>query len=361
MCTTASASAAAPTVSRYDREPDAGRRTRRRRRSERAAGGRRTRGVRETRATRSRSGRNATSARVATTVTLRRCASRRRPRRRERHDEGERDEQRRQVQHDGCCVDPGELGDEGENAVPERERVAGMQAPVAKLVDDAERRQLRRLGELADTCEMEERVAVDDRRRPPDDCPERHPRGHERGDRQRARRVRGERDRAGGAEARPRARRPRALPRCRSRASGDPFARNVTPIATRTSHEPPGQRSRPPPGRSAPASRSRAGSNAPGTSTTHANAAARRIARPAPSAGRTRDRARTAQAPTRHCGDRRRRGSSATGARTHPRSWAAVSPSGLRARTQPPYTSRDVRCGHDLGITFPVALDEQTP
>ena len=56
-------------------------------------------------------------------------------------------------------IDAGEPCDEREQAVPERKRVAGVQAAVAELVDRAERDRAE-IVELADAAEVEERVSL---------------------------------------------------------------------------------------------------------------------------------------------------------------------------------------------------------
>ena len=95
----------------------------------------------------------------------------------------ERGEDRRQVEHDDGRVDVGQPRDHRQPGMPHRERVAGMEAAVAELVDDVERGQVERL-ELPHPAEVEERVAVDRVRRPPDRAREqRRRRGHA-GDRQ---------------------------------------------------------------------------------------------------------------------------------------------------------------------------------
>src|SRR6266545_365841 len=64
-------------------------------------------------------------------------------------------------------IDGAEPSDKGNGGVPDREGIAGVEPPVPELVDDVERGQVERL-ELTDTPEMEETVAVDRVRRPPD-------------------------------------------------------------------------------------------------------------------------------------------------------------------------------------------------
>src|SRR5439155_18162918 len=61
-------------------------------------------------------------------------------------------------------------------AVPERERVAGVQTAVLELVDGAEV-EVAELDELADTCKVEEPVAADDARHVPERDPEPEPAG----------------------------------------------------------------------------------------------------------------------------------------------------------------------------------------
>ena len=69
-------------------------------------------------------------------------------------------------------VDSRESADQGEHAVPERKGVLRVQAAVAKLVDDVNGVQDGHLVELSDPSQMEEGIAVDDGRRPPDDAAE---------------------------------------------------------------------------------------------------------------------------------------------------------------------------------------------
>ena len=88
----------------------------------------------------------------------------------EREHERERREHARLVLHDGARIDAREPRDEREPAVPERERVARVQASVLELVDRAQRERAE-VVELAHPAEMEERVALDD----PLDAPERDP------------------------------------------------------------------------------------------------------------------------------------------------------------------------------------------
>ena len=64
------------------------------------------------------------------------------------------------MQHDAGRVDTGDLGDGGEKPVPERERVAGMEAAVGELVDPVQREVPERV-ELAHAGEMEQAVAAD--------------------------------------------------------------------------------------------------------------------------------------------------------------------------------------------------------
>ena len=160
--------------------------------------------------------------------------------------------------HSGSCSTtcvgsaPASLGDEREEGVPERERVTRMQTAVAKLVDGADM-QVAELGELADTTEVEERIAVDDAR----DVPEQHaeaetdqrndegvarPAGRRpraartaarRGRRRRERRARARSSRGRGTRAGAPARAPRARTR-RSQMlrAGVAPARRATPATT---------------------------------------------------------------------------------------------------------------------------------
>ena len=64
-------------------------------------------------------------------------------------------------------IDAGELRDEREPAVPERERVAGMEAAVLELVDGAQRERAE-VVELPDAAEVEDHVALDDALDPPE-------------------------------------------------------------------------------------------------------------------------------------------------------------------------------------------------
>ena len=73
---------------------------------------------------------------------------------------GERHEQRRLVAHDHAGIDAREPGDEGEQLVPERERVAGVQTTVLELVDAAQVEGCQ-VDELADARFVEEAVARD--------------------------------------------------------------------------------------------------------------------------------------------------------------------------------------------------------
>ena len=68
-------------------------------------------------------------------------------------------------------VDAGEVRDHRQEPVPERERVARVQAAVGELVDRAQREPVEGI-ELANAREMEERVAGEGRRDPPERDPE---------------------------------------------------------------------------------------------------------------------------------------------------------------------------------------------
>ena len=81
------------------------------------------------------------------------------------------------MQHNLRRIGAGELGDEREEGVPERERVARMQTAVVKLVDRADVEVAEGI-ELAHAAEVEEGVTVDD----PGDVPEQDPE-HEPGER----------------------------------------------------------------------------------------------------------------------------------------------------------------------------------
>ncbi len=78
-----------------------------------------------------------------------------------------RRQHRRLVQHDLGGIEEADPRDEGEEAVPERERVAGMEPPVRELVDGPERERAERI-QLLHAREMEEPVAAD----VPGDVPE---------------------------------------------------------------------------------------------------------------------------------------------------------------------------------------------
>ncbi len=80
------------------------------------------------------------------------------------------------MQHGGAGCDAAELRDEREERVPERKRVAGVQASVAELVHGTERERAE-VVELAHAREMLERVAVDDAGHVPERDPEHEPAG----------------------------------------------------------------------------------------------------------------------------------------------------------------------------------------
>ena len=88
-----------------------------------------------------------------------------------RDERGERREDAGFVAHDERRVDAGQLGDPGEKPVPERERVAGVQAAVPELVHGVDPHVVER-DQLAHPCQVEERVAVDGPREPPERDPE---------------------------------------------------------------------------------------------------------------------------------------------------------------------------------------------
>jgi hypothetical protein len=73
--------------------------------------------------------------------------------------ERERQEHSRKVEEGRGRRDPGELRDHRHRGVPERERVTGVQAPVAELVERAQRQVVHR-EQLLCPREVEERVAV---------------------------------------------------------------------------------------------------------------------------------------------------------------------------------------------------------
>ena len=98
--------------------------------------------------------------------------------------EAERQQHGRPVQHDLGGVDTGQLRDEREKAVPERERIARVQPAVAVLVQGAQRERAE-VVELPDPAEMEERIAAIRR-----DPPERDPGGEP--EQEHAERPRGE-------------------------------------------------------------------------------------------------------------------------------------------------------------------------
>ena len=85
---------------------------------------------------------------------------------------GERSEHRRPVEDDVHRVGARDLCHEGEEAVPERERVAGVEPPVGELVRRVEREVVEG-EELLDAREVEEPVAAD----VPGDAPEEDPEG----------------------------------------------------------------------------------------------------------------------------------------------------------------------------------------
>ena len=92
------------------------------------------------------------------------------------------------MEHDRVGVDSGQLRDQREEAVEERERVAGMEPAVAVLVD-APQRDRAEVDELAHAAEVEERVAAVGRDPPERDSgreAERQDREAPRGDAQRA-------------------------------------------------------------------------------------------------------------------------------------------------------------------------------
>ena len=90
-----------------------------------------------------------------------------------RDEHRERREKARRMQEDLRRVFSREPGDDGQEAVPERERVSGMKASVLEL-DDAVQRQIVEGKELADAGEVEEPVALNR----PGDVPEDHAHDH---------------------------------------------------------------------------------------------------------------------------------------------------------------------------------------
>ena len=76
------------------------------------------------------------------------------------HEDGERREHGRLVPHDVGRVDECDLGDHGEERLPEREGVAGVEPAVGELVHGREV-QVAELDELPGAGEMEETVAAD--------------------------------------------------------------------------------------------------------------------------------------------------------------------------------------------------------
>ena len=76
------------------------------------------------------------------------------------NEQRQRREHRSLVQDDVVGVEEGDAGDESEEAVPEREGIAGVQPPVRELVHGVERESVERV-ELAHAREVEEAVAAD--------------------------------------------------------------------------------------------------------------------------------------------------------------------------------------------------------
>ena len=89
-------------------------------------------------------------------------------------DERDRDEDRRLVEDDVRRVDPGQLRDEREEPMPEREGVAGMRAAVRELAHRVDRQLVERL-ELPHPGQVEQRVAAERRPEPPDEDGEHRP------------------------------------------------------------------------------------------------------------------------------------------------------------------------------------------
>src|SRR5207237_4765774 len=87
--------------------------------------------------------------------------------------EGERRQHGRRVAPDGDRIDVREPRDQRQEPVPERKRVARMEAPVLELADVLERERAEDL-ELPDAGKVEERVAVEHGYMPESD-PERNP------------------------------------------------------------------------------------------------------------------------------------------------------------------------------------------
>ena len=88
--------------------------------------------------------------------------------------ESQRHQHGRQVERRVGDVDAGQPRDQRDCSVPERERVARMEAPVLELVHGAERGERVELGQLAHAGQVEEQVAFNGARRPPDEAGERN-------------------------------------------------------------------------------------------------------------------------------------------------------------------------------------------
>ena len=86
----------------------------------------------------------------------------------ERDENGERREDRRQVGDDALGILAGDLRDQPDEAVPERERVAGVQAAVGELGDPLER-QVVELEQLPHTGEVEQTVSLHGRSGDPEE------------------------------------------------------------------------------------------------------------------------------------------------------------------------------------------------
>ena len=192
--------------------------------------------------------------------------------------EGERQQHRRQVQERGRRADAGELRDHRDRRMPERERVARVQAAVLELVHRAQR-QVVQGEQLLHPGEVEERVAV-----VAGDPPERDP-GHEP---EREHPDRPERD-AALAPGRERRRHERGRPAAaRARATATRAPEHQCRRDEERGHRPRQRAGEP----RTPSARL---TNAPGISK-HSVAAPSRRPRPTPSAGSSRESASTAGA-----------------------------------------------------------------
>ena len=87
-------------------------------------------------------------------------AAEERPPRLVRHEQRQRREHRRLVEDDVCRIDEGDASDERQEAVPERERITGVETAVGELVHRVERERAEGV-ELAHARKVEEPVAAD--------------------------------------------------------------------------------------------------------------------------------------------------------------------------------------------------------